>query len=210
MRKIISLVIIFLIFTASIAPVGDRSANLSPESEFVLVKKSGGITLYEKWNTGPNNEKSREIKAVFEVRATIDEIRSLLHHEPSGTRWNKNSQEYKITPEKENWICYIEYDLPWPVSNQDCVLKFIETQTSERVIFQFNSVEHATYPLKSGVSRIEGVRGKWVLTNIHDKVQVEYFISSKPNKSLPRWITDPIIRGNLIKGMIEFRNLVEK
>jgi hypothetical protein len=208
-KRILGLFVIIVISTAVSAPVNRPfSDGDTSEDEFVLVKKGSGILLYEKWNT-IGNEKAREIKAVFEVDSEFHSILSLLQHEPSGTKWNKNTETYKIKQEKDHWICYIVYDLPWPASDQDCVLKFTEVATENSITLQFHSVDHAAFPKDNSLSRIEDITGKWVLNKSQKGIDVEYYISTKPSKSMPRWITDPIIRGNMLKGMAEFKRLLE-
>ena len=109
-----------------------------------------------------------------------------------------------------NWICNIQYDLPWPLSNQDCVLQYREIYRADKLVIGFKSIDHPMFPSQKGVMRIHDVQGKWVLTQNVQGIKVEYFISTTPVKTLPKWMTDPIIRNNLIRTMIEFRGILEK
>lgn len=178
---------------------------------FVLVKRSGGVALYEKWNTLETNEPARELKAVLNLRAEMNAVAALIKDERQGMQWNKHASAYTVVPEgRKHWVCHIQYDLPWPVSNQDCVLKYTTQQASDTLAITFESVEHRMFPVQSGVTRIAGLKGKWVLLKTADGIKVDYFITTTPSKTFPRWVTDPIIRNNLLNTMVAFRTILEK
>lgn len=180
-------------------------------ADYTLVKKSNGIELYEKWDSIDSETYAREVKAVFTVDTDLKSAAQLLQDQTKGKRWNKASSAYKILKEDDHWVSYIQYDLPWPVRNQDCVLRNTENYVGDSVLtIEFKSVIHSSFPARTNVERIDKVIGKWIFTKTPAGTQVEYFITTTPSKILPAWVTDPIIRNNLLNTLIEFRAILDK
>jgi hypothetical protein len=198
--------------TSFSSPDYARSINFcSDSSGFLLVKKAKGIELYERWHEIATDRMAREVKVVYSINATIESAASLIESGEKATQWNKSSSMYRIIPKNENsWIGYIQYDLPWPMDNQDCVLEYsISRLNGNHIIIDFKSIENEFFPTSNNVVRIADIKGKWVFRGITTGTVVEYSITTMPSPTLPRWLTDPLIRNNLIDTMDEFRNILE-
>ena len=180
-------------------------------SGFVLVKKSNGIDLYEKWYNVTTDRMAREVKVVFTINTPIESAAALVGDESKSAQWNKSTSQYKIVPlDDYSWVSYIQYDLPWPVDNQDCVLQHSSTRlVDNNIVIQFRSVDHEIFPVLKNVSRIMDIKGSWIFQQTPEGARVEYSITTVPSPTLPRWLTDPIVRNNLIDTMAEFRNILE-
>lgn len=187
----------------------DLKTSTGDTTGYILVKEYSGIRLFEKWDSINSHELAREVKAVFAVKTEPGLAASFLRDESKGMQWNKNTLAYKVLKGDQKWICYIQYDLPWPVHNQDCVLLYTEYFSHDTLNIFFKSVEHALFPVQNNVARIHDISGKWMLTRNSGGIQVEYHITTTPSKTLPRWVTDPIIRNNLLNTLVEFRTLLE-
>ena len=177
---------------------------------FTHVRTERGISLYERWYPISSTENARQVKATFTVRAHSAEALALLKDGSKGAVWNKNTNAYEVVEVRDNsWISYIQYDLPWPVKNQDCVLRYRAEKDSSQISVFFHNVAHPAFPVKNRVARIPQVEGKWLFKRIDDELHVEYYIATTPSKTLPGWITDPIIRGNLVETLHVFRSILE-
>lgn len=187
------------------------TSHTTGDGNFTLVMNEKGISLYEKWVDIGNNRKARELKAVFTITCTQTAALALLQDESKGTSWNANASSFAI---KDNvgsgWVNYIEYDLPWPMDNQDCVLKHNKTTGTNSIEVTFASTEHTAFPQKKNTNRIPDIKGKWVFASDGSNQKVEYFITTSPSATLPRSITDPVVRNNLVKSMSSFKTLLEK
>ncbi|GEP98916.1 hypothetical protein CCY01nite_51760 [Chitinophaga cymbidii] len=177
--------------------------------DFRLVKQSENVFLYERWIDAGAGEKVREIKAVFLVHADAENIMRTLKDPAKGKAWNVNARHYQVmrTPDENRWISYIQYDIPWPFDDQDCCLAF---HANGREV-SFESTNHSAFPVAENMTRISGTRGKWILEDTHSgNVKVTYFITTDRSKKIPRWVSDPIVHGNLIKTMEKFKSLAEQ
>ncbi|MBL7718835.1 MAG: hypothetical protein JNL72_08365 [Flavipsychrobacter sp.] len=179
--------------------------------DYKLVKKDDGVSLYEKWITAMNGEQARELKVVFVVNASPAQALALLKDQSKGPEWNPQADVFRIIPATESsWVSYVRYDIPWPVGDQDCCLQYTVKPAPGATEVHFQSTTHSLFPVKSGVGRIAGTRGKWVLENSGGKqTKVTYTITANRNNKLPKFITDPIIHDNMLESMALFTSLLE-
>jgi hypothetical protein len=206
----IMLSVIFISFSSTGSGL-DIHHSLTDTSTFVLVRQTDGIYLYERWYALTPDVRAREIKATFRIRATPDAAVALIKDASRGKQWNKNTCTYKIVSmEANSWTSYIQYDLPWPVSNQDCVLQYDHRVASDTISIIFRGISHPLFPEKNRIQRIHELRGKWLFVRTGNEYHVEYFITTTPSKTLPGWVTDPIIRNNLLETLLAFRSIVEE
>lgn len=208
----IQLIVLVLCTGASFpAYILEDKKGHSDSSGYQLVKKAKGIELYEKWYQITSNKLAREVKVAYHINTSIESAAALIENEVKATQWNKGSNQYKIIPKDENsWVSYIQYDLPWPVDNQDCVLYYrVSYVSAEQIIIDFKSIEHEIFPATENISRILDIKGKWIFSATPTGTRVDYSITTMPSPTLPRWVTDPIVRNNLIDTMDEFRNILE-
>lgn len=203
--------IILLMTVELIASVHSFARSNPPDTaDFVHVKSSGDIDLYERWYYLNADQRAREIKATLMIRTEPYAAAALIKDESRGRAWNPNVKTYRVVPGDEmSWVSYIEYNLPWPVSNQDCVLQYTLRDCGESFEINFRNTEHPMFPPQKRVERIPDIRGKWILTSSDKGILVEYYITTTPSSTLPSWLTDPIIRNNLLETMASFRKILE-
>ena len=213
MEKLGIQILILGIFTGTTFPgiVTEAEEGYTDSTGYILAKKAKGIELYEKWIDISSELKAREVKVVYTVQATMESAAALLDNEAKAIHWNKGSRLYRIIPMDDNsWGSYIQYDLPWPLDNQDCVLQYNAYYLAyNNIVIDFRSVDHEIFPTLKNVSRLDKVKGRWTFKETPNGTRVEYLITTTPSTTLPRWVTDPIVRNNLIDTMDEFRNILE-
>ena len=183
---------------------------------FDLVKKAGTTAIYERWITFPNSDppiEAREVKGEFYFNNTIFAGLNLIQDEKRIKQWQKHVSEFKVYPQRDtmSWLEYSYHDIPWPVSDQDHLLKYtIEEMIPGKLLFlTFESRENDSLaPVRKGVTRME-LSGSWTWEEVSPgKVKVTYRILSKPI-GIPKWLTDPIIRSNIMTTIEEYVALLE-
>lgn len=183
---------------------------------FDLVKKDGSIAIYERWIVFPNSAppiEAREVKGEFYFNNTIFAGLNLIQDEKKIKQWQKHVSEFKVYPQRDtmSWLEYSYHDIPWPVSDQDHLLKYtIEEMIPGKLLFlTFESRENENLaPVRKGVTRME-LSGSWTWEEVSPgKVKVTYRILSKPI-GIPKWLTDPIIRSNIMTTIEEYVALLE-
>ncbi len=192
-----------------------HSVTTFSQDDFTLVKKEGNIFIYERWGTFPNTNPpvdAREVKSEFYFNNSIEEAVRLLQDEKRIKRWQSHVTEFKVYQNDDtlSWVEYSYHDIPWPVSDQDHMLRYaIQKDVEGHMFITFESiVDNVRAPVKKGVSRME-LTGSWTFERIaHDKVKATYRILSMPG-GIPRFITDPIIRNNMMSTIQKFIGLME-
>ncbi|MDF2187316.1 START domain-containing protein [Paraflavitalea sp. CAU 1676] len=191
-------------------------ATNTSEGEFKLVKSDKVVSLYERWIPGSGGEQVREVKALFEVKTGIEAAITLLTDQAKGKEWNAQAEQYKVlsSGNRNQWITYTRYSVPWPFGDQDCCLSHHVSKDPNNPragTIYFESIDHIQFPVKTSVTRIQGTKGRWVFEEIRPgTISVAYIVSTNRSKKLPRWVTDPIVRNNLFTTMTTFRSLLEK
>jgi hypothetical protein len=191
------------------------SVEAQSKEEFELVKKDGTISVYERWITIPNSDppvKAREVKGEFYFRNTIYAGLRLIQDEEKIMQWQNHVSEFKVYKQRDTttWLEYSYHDIPWPVSDQDHLLVYTMSAPGPGVIMlAFKSkVNDEIAPVRKGVTRME-LSGSWRLEQIAPgKVKATYIISSKPI-GIPKFLTDPIIRSNIMTTIKEYIALLE-
>jgi hypothetical protein len=200
MKLAIYLVIVLL---SSLSP---RKANDSGNEKFKFIKEVDGVKISSRWITSSSNRETREIKAEFYVTANPEVVLSLIKDADLAKKWMKSLSEFSVLKhESENtWVAYIQYNIPWPLNNQDCIIRYNCIKGNDGNHFELKLTGVPSYvPTRTGVERITHLSGRWKVTSGPDSnYKVEYTVYSEQKPVFPRWITDPIIQNNLIDNMI--------
>lgn len=190
-------------------------AQTGTHDGFELVRDEDEIVVYERWVTFPKSDPpvtAREVKSEFFIEGSISDAVSLIQDEAQIPNWQKHVSEFKVYPRTDSvWLEYSYHDIPWPVSDQDHFLQYtIEDPVEDDGIFiTFETVNNATLaPVRKGVSRMT-LSGSWYFQRVPGKkIKVTYRILSMPG-TLPRFITDPVIRNNLMSTVRSYINILE-
>lgn len=138
---------------------------------------------------------------------------NLLQDEKKIQEWQKHVSEFKVYPKIDTttWLEYSYHDIPWPVSDQDHFLQYSldEIIPGKSIFLTFESKENFSLaPVRRGVTRME-LSGSWKFEQLGPyKTKVTYRILSRPT-GLPKWLTDPIIRSNIMTTIEEYVALLE-
>lgn len=181
---------------------------------FDLVRNEDGILVYERWVTFPGSDPpitAREVKSEFFIRGDMHSALSLIKDESTIGLWQKHVTEFKVYPHSDSiWYEYSYHDIPWPVSDQDHFLEYrIRNPLEDGIFITFQTVENEKLaPVKKGVSRMT-LSGSWYFEEIAPgKIKTTYRILSMPG-NLPRFLTDPVIRNNLMSTVKAYINVLE-
>jgi len=190
-------------------------AQTGDEGEFQLIKQSGEISLYERWIDLPGEEdkQAREVKGVFYYNSSMIAGLHLLQDESKAMKWQDHVSEFRLFPQRDTtlWYEYSYHDIPWPVSDQDHFMEYrVSSCDRKQILIAFRSlVNEKLAPERKGVTRIT-LKGSWHLEQITEtRVKVTYRIFSLPS-GIPRMLTDPIVRTNIVSTIEDFVAMVEK
>ncbi len=198
------------------ATCGDLLAQTGTQDGFELVRNEDEILVYERWVTFPGSDPpttAREVKSEFFVRSNISDAIALLQDESRVNGWQKHVTEFKVYPRSDStWFEYSYHDIPWPVSDQDHFLEYTieDPEVADGTFITFRTIDNTKLaPTRKNVSRMT-LTGSWYFQKTGDgSLKITYRILSMPGP-LPRFITDPVIRNNLMSTVRNLINLLEK
>ena len=125
----------------------------------------------------------------------------------------KGVKEFSIVRKvnENDWFAYVLYWLPWPLNNQDCIIRYkcTSVQNGKTYIISLNGIP-GYIPAKTNVDRISHISGQWKITTVNsNECNVVYSVYSEQKPKFPRWVTDPIIQNNLINTMASMKEISE-
>lgn len=183
-------------------------------TDFVLIKQDHNINIYAKWIKVDDTRSARQLRAEFFVNASFEKVVNLIKDDKQATQWMKNTKSFYIikTIDRNNWLSYVQFSVPWPFKNQDLIIKYEIPTPDAFSKYEIRFVGVPDYQEKNkNVTRISHLEGVWRLMYLDkNKSKIEYEMYSRQAPAFPRWITDPIIQNNLISTMKAFREVVEK
>ena len=190
-------------------------AQTGTHDGFEVVRDEDQILVYERWVTFPKSNPpvtAREVKSEFIIQGNIHDALELIRDESELKKWQKHVSEFEVYPVSDSvWREYSYHDIPWPVSDQDHFLEYtIQDPVEDDGIFiTFETVRDEKHaPVRDGVSRMT-LSGSWYFQAIEqNRVKITYRILSMPG-NLPRFITDPVIRNNLMSTVRAYIDILE-
>jgi hypothetical protein len=210
------LIALMLSLAGSPCPAGTPALpapTLAGGEKFTFIKTQGAVSLYERWLEIEPGRQGREVKAEFTVSQPPAAVVALLRDEAQAKDWMRRVGECRILPgtHGRSWLAYVHYNIPWPISDQDCLLRYEQRQEGGQLHIAFRSAAHSDYPPKPRVKRMAGVAGAWLLTPQADgRTQITYTVMTSETPTLPRWATDPLVQSNLLDTMNAFCALLKK
>jgi hypothetical protein len=189
--------------------------SVGQTAEFVLVKEEGNISIYERWIKFPKSDppiEAREVKGEFVFNNTSAAGVALLQNEEKIQLWQHHVSEFKVYPQTDTsyWYEYSYHDIPWPVSDQDhyLIYEFVESKKNTIFVTFESRADNVKAPVRKGVTRMT-LSGSWTFEQITPKqCKATYRILSKP-MNIPKFLTDPIIRNNMMTTIQRFIAIME-
>jgi len=175
-------------------------------NDFEYVREKGSVKLYERWYEVEGGEKVRELKAEFSVDVDSESMLKLLKNTSRASNWMQRLDEFELVDNRGgSWVNYVHYNIPWPLDDQDVVLRYRKSNVDGALLVTFVSDSHDSYPSKRGITRMQGVSGSWLFQPTDgDETRVTYKITTRNKSSFPRWIIDPLVQDNLLDTMNAF------
>jgi hypothetical protein len=145
----------------------------------------------------------------FTVRVPVEKVVSALRDERSYTSWMKSAKIYcRIkTINSNQWYSYVQYSVPWPLNDQDCILKYNVLTNGDHSRTEISLVsEPGLLKTCNGIKRIAHMEGLWIISRLNpNKTFVEYYIFSKQEPQYPSVLKDKLVEEDLLKTMNAFR-----
>lgn len=178
-------------------------------SSWKLSKQSDDIKIsYRNLKIG-DTLKTRQMKISFSIKATPQQLVSVFKDAEKFSAWSARIKACEIyEDDKNNWVNYSLYNIPWPFEQKDLVTEYTMQESSTATTLYLNG-DPTRLPNKKGIVRMDHYEGKWVFRpKANGITEVEFYSISFSRPSLPRFIQDPVIQGVLIDSINKLKTLI--
>ena len=170
-------------------------------SDWETARKSETVELQCRWVLVGDTLKTRELRTLFSVDASIESIVKNLSTESDFQNWSVGVERCKNIEQTNNgWIMYSLFDIPRPFKQRDLISKYSLEKLGTKTIIKVEAIPDYL-PKEKGVDRMNNYSGYWILEDMgQNKTQVEFHSISFTKPVFPRFIQDPIIQRMLINS----------
>ena len=179
------------------------------DSTWKLEKNKSGVAIY----TRKTSESAiREYKVITTVETDLKTIIHIITNTRDFTKWIVNL-EYACTLEEVNeqeFYNYFTTNFPWPFDDRDIVvnLKYDVDYEKGECIAQSKTTPDYIKTKKDYVRMYQG-KGKWVLKQEENYVQVMYTFAGDPGLPLPAWIINMFLVDGPFKTFVNLREFAK-
>lgn len=193
---------------ALIIALGTGAFNTSAAQDWEQIYEKDGIAVAKKELADSN---LMPFRGEGEVDVNIGLLVQVIKTPELGPEWVDLQVESKalVKDSDESAIIYNKYDLSWPVSDRDYVMRQKTTydEAAKVVTVTYESIEDARYPEDDCCVRAVAVRTFWKFTYVSEtKTRIDVEVYTDPKGALPAWLVNMIQRGwpyNSIIGIAE-------
>ena len=181
------------------------------QEKWQLIKNEDGIKVYTR---RLNDEKFKEVKADFELRATQDQLIAVLQNIPHHKEWSYGTKRSYLINKKnrDTLIYYSEISLPWPLSNRDLVIEFSfkKDTVNKTLLIQAKSIP-GILPVNPKLVRVPFSLATWNVKTLSNKMlKVEYTFSTNPGGSLPAWLVNLAASAGPLNSFKKLKAIINK
>jgi len=182
--------------------------QLATIARWETVREDKGVKLSSRWLTFGDSLKTREIAAQFVVNADYHSVLVCLMTPEKMLKWNDGVRSLSVHQQEGfTWITHTVYDIPYPFSQQDLVVKNVMIQENKKTTILLSASPDFIEPLKN-VNRQQLYFGKWELKILdNSKTEVKFSAISFSKLSVPRFIRDPIVQNKLFNSFVRLKEI---
>ncbi len=189
-----------------------HSQGLKPLEDWQLAKNNDSIRVYVRRIQADSSRVEHQLRVVMDMHADLWAVVATLRDQKHLKDWiNRAVECYNFDIIDDfHWHNYIEFNIPWPLNNQDIVTKNTMHQDSVTKIVRLEIVDdNNKLPPRKGVDRIPSFEGTWTITPIKGgRVHMEYTVYAGQKPWLPWWVISPFVEYGVWKTLHDMRDRV--
>ena len=137
------------------------------------------------WVGWKNDGKINWCRTKGAIDAPISEVQTLIENKKDYPKIFKRIKNTEIITDK---IVYIALDMPFPFSDRDYVVKYINKKEGSDLLYGYHAVLYDKVPLYDGYVRLINARGEWRLKTLEaNKTEITYTWNGELRGDFPDW-----------------------
>ena len=171
-----------------------------------LVRDQDGIKIYTTKEAGKS---LKSFKGITDIPAPAQKVFAVIENVYDHAWWGSNLSQVKVMIYEKNKRSryYLEYRLPWPLSNRDLLVDVtVIADTVNQVYRTLANHLPGVVPLYPDKVRIPNYRQSWTVTQLaqgSSHVIIEGY--ADPSGNIPDWITNLAIVDTPVNMLRELR-----
>lgn len=176
---------------------------LQAQKDWLLEKDKDGVQIFTR---KLDHHKVKEFKAITYTSKSVSDLEKLIKDVEHYPDWVYSVSFGELLEEDgDSRILYYIFDVPWPVSDRDMVIKSFKTQDEfGNLKFNINLVKDYK-PEISGYVRMKEVFGSWTFIPEGDNTKIIYQFYGDPSGNLPAWLVNMFIVEGPYETMVNLR-----
>ncbi len=178
----------------------------TPES-WKAYKSKKGVSLKYRWMQVDEKSKTRQLSLSFKSTKKVSELLNLIKHPDLAPKWNNSIRNQYLFDDLDSiWISHTVFAIPYPLNQQDLVVK-------NKVIKKKNEVVVDTYSVPNHIEELDDTKrqqfyvSQWrFVDQDNGETEVEFSLVSMSKSAIPRFIRDPIVLNRIINSFIELKD----
>jgi len=165
-----------------------------PEIRWEYMYTKSGLNMYEAIGTSLPTYKAEGI-----IPVNLLDLLAVISDVPRRPEWLPDIDESRILEGdiESRVIIYERFDMPWPVTDRDCVVESVIYKDFAHgvVTVTFKEIEHPAKPPVEGLVRIPIMRGQMQFSYLDsDRTVATYEATLDIDTSLPDWLFQIALR----------------
>lgn len=160
------------------------------QQQWKLTKEENGIKVFM---AKSEHSKFKSIRVQCLLDGSISKLISIMTNVSNHVNWiYKTKKAYivkQVTP--LDFLYYTEASLPWPASNRDGVYHLKISPDYKNNILRMNGSSEPNFtPKNKGLVRVPHANVSWYVTQVGNKLSIDYCLEVDPGGSLPAWLVN--------------------
>jgi hypothetical protein len=181
------------------------AAHSFAQPAWELKKEENGIRIYSR---SVKESKYKELKAVFDLPGTYEQLRSILNDVNNYKTWVCNTESSHLVERKSEteMVYYSRVSAPWPISNRDFYsdTRIWMDSTNHQMRLSSRSIDR--FPPTGHVVRIAFLRSEWIITAPSpNTLHVEYTLSWDPGGDIPAFLANAVSTSGPLQSFTQLK-----
>ncbi len=191
---------------------GSESIVITSEGQWEKLWDGPKLMVWQRWLTLNHQRDVRQRKCQMALKASLDEVVSLISDHRRATRWMSMVDTVELLGRSGNtWYTLAHYNMPWPLRN-----KLLASRLKLKTLIEGHmavvEVQSDNSRLKNcdNVNDFGSFHGKWVIIDLGNELCFAEFTAFSTSTPLfPRWLQDPVVDRAFMNTMQQFSKVVQ-
>jgi len=173
-----------------------------------LAKNSNGIKVY---TSKLKNSRIKAFKVTTRVKAEASDYIKALTDFPNYWRWLANCETASLIsqPTPNEYIYYVRWRAPWPMSYRDAVVRMVMEEVSDTEIVCTLQNVKGHKKVEKNIVRLPHLNGHWkFISTPEGQLYIENYLHMDPGGAVPSWLVNTMLIDGPFNTIVQLKKFV--